>query len=331
MEAPPLKDLRYEVTSLCNQSCKHCMVDAGSQKGQELYEEEMLKIIAEAIPLGLEKFSLTGGEPLLEHRKVMVATKFCSDNKIYSRLFTNGMLLKRKMLEHLDEAGINEILVSVDGIGSTHDRFRGSAGSFESAFEALRELKGFSRIVSGARITITSKNYGEMPELFEKYLLPMNLTKINVRVFTPCGRARLTAPEYMLAPEQHATTFRYLVELQKNHRINFLGNCFAFIHGGEDKQCTCGVSQAYLNAQGHLKPCPYFNVVLGDCKRKSIGDIWGSDHPTLHVLRNPTAPDKCMDCEHYGNPCQGGCRASAYSVFKSTCITDPTCPLRGSM
>lgn len=326
-----LKDLRYEITRLCNMSCPSCYMESTKKDwlADMLSVEEFEAILSEAIPLGVEKVSFTGGEPLIESSRILHSLPILKSRDVHTRLFTNGSLLTDKMMGKLAGAGMNEILVSIDGLEATHDEFRGYSGSFKLALNALSLVRRYrdDGMVSGARITITSENYREIPELMEKHLLPLGLTKYNVRPFQPAGRGMYN-PKYLLTPKQHEEVMSYLAELQKpGIRINFLGNCYAFLYGGEDKQCTCGVSQGYITFDGKFKPCGYFPIILGDCRKRSIGEIWNSDNSVLEALRHPSIPNKCIDCAWHKNPCAGGCRASAFNTYKSFVMTDPTCPV----
>jgi MoaA/NifB/PqqE/SkfB family radical SAM enzyme len=308
--------------------CKHCFVDSKTQSWlmDILSIEEMLHIIDEAIDMKIEKFDFTGGEPLIDPQRILEGSKVLSQNDVRVRIFTNGTLLTPKMVEQFQDAGVKEIIVSIDGLGETHDDFRGVRKGFEKAMNALKMLKTWSSDISVvARITLTSENYREIPELMEKYLLPLNLNKYNIRPFTPCGRGK-SVQKYILTPNQHKEVMTYLVGLQKEEGriINLLANCYAFVHGGYDIQCTCGVSQLYLAFNGLVKPCGFMDTVIGNCRKQSLRDIWESDYPVLHALRNRVPKGKCQSCKFYGNPCIGGCYASMISTGTDN---DTTCPI----
>ena len=59
--------LRISVTDRCNLRCRYCMpepIDA-VQHDDILHYEEILRICRAAIELGITKFKVTGGEPLV--------------------------------------------------------------------------------------------------------------------------------------------------------------------------------------------------------------------------------------------------------------------------
>src|SRR5476651_469745 len=66
-------DLRVSVTDRCNLRCTYCMPAEGlpwMSKPQMLTDEEMLRIVAVFVGLGVRQVRLTGGEPLL-HRSLV--------------------------------------------------------------------------------------------------------------------------------------------------------------------------------------------------------------------------------------------------------------------
>jgi MoaA/NifB/PqqE/SkfB family radical SAM enzyme len=322
----PLKDLRYEVTRWCNMSCPHCFANSEFKtwQGKLLDQNVLSQIIKDALEMELEKFSFTGGEPLSELYRISHAMQCLSGKGIRTRIFTNGSLLDNRAMQVLKIAGVDEIIVSIDGLRKTHDEFRGMKGSFDKALHVLEEMKKY-KFTRVARVTVHSGNYDEMPELMEKYILPLNLEKHNFRSFNPTGRG-LKNMKYMLAPNQHKIAYSYLSGLQKSGvPISFLSNCFAFMYGSEsDKPCKCGISQAQLDPFGVLRVCGYGSSIIGDCTKQSIKELWGSNNPMLYTMRHPSAKGICQKCKYYGYECIGGCKTSAQSTGT---VNDTTCPI----
>ena len=59
--------LRVSVTDRCNLRCRYCMprgVELCSHSGTLRYEE-LLRVCAAAVALGVTRFKITGGEPLV--------------------------------------------------------------------------------------------------------------------------------------------------------------------------------------------------------------------------------------------------------------------------
>jgi len=63
---PVATDLRVSVTDRCNLRCSYCMPAQGlpwMPKPEMLTDEELLRVIAVFIGLGVRQVRLTGGEP----------------------------------------------------------------------------------------------------------------------------------------------------------------------------------------------------------------------------------------------------------------------------
>ena len=59
--------LRVSITDRCNLRCRYCMPDVASCERHEdiLRYEEILRVCRAAVQLGITRFKVTGGEPLV--------------------------------------------------------------------------------------------------------------------------------------------------------------------------------------------------------------------------------------------------------------------------
>ena len=60
--------LRISVTDRCNLRCRYCMPNDGvppTAHDELLRYEELLRVAAAAVSLGIDRFKVTGGEPLV--------------------------------------------------------------------------------------------------------------------------------------------------------------------------------------------------------------------------------------------------------------------------
>ena len=108
--------LRISITDRCNLRCRYCTPEEISSIGhcEILRFEEILDICRQAVKLGIKKFKITGGEPLV--RKGCLS--FLRDLKKLSgveqvTITTNGVLLKECLAE-LEDIGIDGINISFD-------------------------------------------------------------------------------------------------------------------------------------------------------------------------------------------------------------------------
>ena len=59
-----LQEFWIQVNDFCNLACAHCLVSSGPDRDQGLPGSALRNAIDQAIALGVERFYLTGGEPL---------------------------------------------------------------------------------------------------------------------------------------------------------------------------------------------------------------------------------------------------------------------------
>ena len=119
-----LKDLRISVTDRCNFRCTYCMpMDEYEwiDRKEILTFEEIARLAAIFVQLGVEKIRVTGGEPLLrKDLQKLIAQLAVIDGINDLSLTTNGSLLAEKVAE-LKRAGLRRINVSIDTLKP--DRF----------------------------------------------------------------------------------------------------------------------------------------------------------------------------------------------------------------
>ncbi|MBI2252311.1 MAG: GTP 3',8-cyclase MoaA [Armatimonadetes bacterium] len=116
--------LRISVTDRCNLSCQYCKLYPFSFRDSSsiLSYEEILRVVKISLTLGINKFRLTGGEPLIRKDLAKFVRKVNSLKGIEDlSLTTNGILLK-KYAKSLKEAGLKRINLSLDTL--KEDKFK---------------------------------------------------------------------------------------------------------------------------------------------------------------------------------------------------------------
>ncbi len=113
----PLRSLRVSVTDRCNLRCRYCMPahDYTWLPHADILTFEELRTLARVfIRLGVQRFRLTGGEPLLR-RDLPVLVRMLADEPGVEdlALTTNGVLLPQQA-DTLRQAGLRRVTVSLD-------------------------------------------------------------------------------------------------------------------------------------------------------------------------------------------------------------------------
>ncbi len=123
----PLRDLRISVTDRCNFRCSYCMPKEIFDKdyvflpqSSLLSFEEITRLARIFVAHGVEKFRLTGGEPLLrKHLEVLIEMlarlQTPEGRPLDMTLTTNASVLAKKA-QSLKDAGLQRVTVSLDSM-----------------------------------------------------------------------------------------------------------------------------------------------------------------------------------------------------------------------
>jgi GTP 3',8-cyclase len=119
-----ITDLRVSVTDRCNFRCQYCMPAEGMpwlDREEILSFEEIERLVALMVGIGIEDVRLTGGEPLARRDFPLLASMLAGIDGLRDlSLTTNGYLLERDAAA-LASAGIQRVNVSIDSL--QRDRF----------------------------------------------------------------------------------------------------------------------------------------------------------------------------------------------------------------
>lgn len=156
----PPEQITIVVTDRCNLRCKMCQYAYSDVPGYHLDQvgdmpPQLFNKLLGEIP-GHPVFSFTGGEPLLhpDIERFVAATRA---RNCLSTVTTNGWLLKKKAAS-LCAAGLDVLVVSVDGGQAVHDAIRGGK-SFERLRGGIRAVKEQERQpVLYLNMTISDQN-----------------------------------------------------------------------------------------------------------------------------------------------------------------------------
>ncbi|MGH7563805.1 MAG: radical SAM protein [Gemmatimonadota bacterium] len=97
----------------CNLSCAYC--NEYDKHSAPVALDEMLRRIDRLAELGTTAVHLSGGEPLL-HPDLDEIVRRIRDRGMLAGLLTNGYLLTRERIERLNDAGLDQLQISVDNV-----------------------------------------------------------------------------------------------------------------------------------------------------------------------------------------------------------------------
>lgn len=135
-------NLRISVTDRCNIRCFYCMPETNVQfmdRSELLTFEEITRFVRVAVPLGLRKIRLTGGEPLVRRNLDQLVAQIASIEGIEDiGLTTNGLLLAEQA-QALYAAGLRRLNVSLDALDP-------------QKFEQITRRRGYEQVREGLKV-----------------------------------------------------------------------------------------------------------------------------------------------------------------------------------
>ena len=148
----------FEVSNCCNLRCTHCPQPSLMSRTKGLMEFALYEMVVEANN-HIRKVNLWGwGEPLL-HPQLPEFIRFAHRRKIRTAITTNATLLTpEKSIEILD-AGINQVMFSLDNVGTDYEKIRG--GDWDTVANNVRRFIDLT--AKGGREVLVSANVVHSP------------------------------------------------------------------------------------------------------------------------------------------------------------------------
>ncbi len=131
-----IRYVRISVTDRCNLRCRYCMPNGylGGEQPADILSYEEIGTIAEAmVGLGVKKFRLTGGEPLVRRDLESLVARLAAFPEVEDLALSTNAVLLRDKARALRDAGLKRVNVSLD----TLDPATFKAISVNSSLEAV--------------------------------------------------------------------------------------------------------------------------------------------------------------------------------------------------
>ena len=176
--APP-ETVSLFLTLKCNLTCHMCgqWGDNGvfhefsnETLREQLSLEEIKKFVDEMAPYS-PNITLFGGEPMM-YKNWTDAVKYIKSKGMRCNMVTNGTLMS-VYAERIIESGIDEIILSLDGIEDVHDDTRNAVGTFEKLTQGVRDVanlrneRGLTTPHLNINTTLYETNYRDLNALVD--------------------------------------------------------------------------------------------------------------------------------------------------------------------
>jgi len=314
----PLEVL-VEITHRCNLPCKHCYLPDHDDHG-ELTLEELTRLFDQLAETGTLFLTLTGGEvcsrsDFLDIVDAAVARGFCV------KVLTNATMITDEIAQHLADAGVLEVSVSVYGpTAEVHDAVTDLPGSFRRTMAGIERLRkhGLHVIMKTPLLTDNGRAAHDMHRMAQLMEMPCRFDA----TVTPKNDGNLSPLELQLAQPA-------LIALMKgdDEIAQILNPPLA---GDGPGPCSAGRSYCGVSPTGDVVPCIMMPIPVGNVRKQSFRDIWRGDNfldevrgvsfESLSTCRScdvKTACSRCTGMAVMRSQGVNGCDLSAKPVAKA--------------
>jgi len=343
----------WNVTRRCNLKCVHCYSSSQNvHYSDELTTEEGKTLIDDLAAFGSPVLLFSGGEPL-KRKDLPELIEYAVDKGMRAVISTNGTLITEEKARIFSKFGLSYVGVSIDGVGATHDRFRGVEGAFKAAMRGIRNCQA-AGIKVGVRFTITGKNYMEIPAIFdliEKGNIPracfyhlvysgrgtklmeedLSDTETRRTVDLIMDRTRdlfdRGMPKEILTVDNHADgPYIYLRLLKEDPER--AREVLKLLKMNEGNNSGRGIGCVSWDGEVHADQF-WRNISFGNVRTRPFSEIWlDTSNELMAKLKDKKTyvKGRCAECR-WLDICAGNFRARAEAVYDDIWATDPACYL----
>ena len=196
--------IRISITDRCNLRCVYCMPNDGVSSiphDNILRYEEIVSFLRIAVDAGVKKIRITGGEPLVRKNVPRLIRMIKTIVGIKDLSMTTNAVLLEEYAEHLADAGLTRINISLDSLVPEKYRTITRGGSIASVFRGIKaaEYAGF-RPIKINMVPIKGLNDDEIHEFARLTMrYPYQVRFIE---YMPFGLKEMWRPERFLSAGQ---------------------------------------------------------------------------------------------------------------------------------
>lgn len=320
-----------ELTYRCPLRCVYCSnpLELHRRRG-ELDTATWQRVLAEAEALGVMQVSFSGGEPLLRD-DLEALIQHAHGLGLYTNLATSGIPKGHERLAGLQQAGIDNIQVSVQDI-TTEGAIRIAGGDFhETKLDFAARVKA-----AGLPLTLNVVLHRHNLDHLERFIAlaeqlqadRLELANTQYQGWALLNRAALLPTrEQLQRARELATAARE--RLKGRMELLFVMPDY---YSDRPKPCMAGWGRRFLliAPDGRALPCHGAHDLPGmgdsNVQAHSLHWIW-HDSPAFNLFRGEEwMPPPCRSCERRSLDF-GGCRCQAYALTADATQADPTCSL----
>lgn len=323
--------MQFKLSERCVRNCRYCNVERRPDL-VEMPTARWLELLDESIDVGVESFTLTGGDPLLHSGCLAIIERLCQRG-IQPAVSTKSHVDER-LAKRIAETGISWFQISMDGTEDVEDFLTGSRGAFAQLVRSIENL-----VACGIKVrtntVITPFNVFCFPEL--------------VRVMTDIGVERMRTSQF---GSSLFATDSALFELPPVAAKWLEARCGEMRANGTDVRfeglypdalresfavraaCSAGRRGLIISPSGGVSLCDQLpndrRFEVGCVASGSIMDVWNG--PLIRQFRQPSrqqfAGTCCAECGDFDEcaTTRGICFRESYKSYGRIFGPSPFCP-----
>ncbi len=324
--------LLCELTYRCNLQCPYCYnpLDLGSSR-EELPLATWLRVVDEAVALGVVQIGLSGGEPTLRPAELLAIVARATERGAYTNLITQGTFLDDPLLDALLAAGLAHVQISFQAPEPVLAASIAGTDVFERKLSALRSVARRD-VALTFNYVLHRLNHHTLEAViaFAEREGIRRLELANVQFYGWAYRNRGA----LLPSREQVARGADIVAAAKARLGDSMEITYVLPDYFEElpKPCMHGWGEVALTVtpDGRMLPCPAAATIktltFPNVAVQSVGDAWRTSPAFMAYRGTAWMPEPCRSCDRREID-HGGCRCQAFLLAGDAGLTDPACVL----
>ena len=265
-----LNEITIEITQQCPNQCVYCSSLSCPHKTTCLTTEKILEVVDDAVDLGCESISLSGGEPFLHPGLVQIVNHIAKQG-VQCLIYTSGICFENGIPHSIPEeilealrGKVAKYIVNVEAADeAAYDKIMGTLfHGFAMMKQFIAEAVAMGEVVE-AHFVPMKLNYRQIPSVVEM-CTELGVSRVSFLRFVAQGRGCENVEQLLLEKEESIEAKRLMNQCVSNNAegvrlgIPFADCCHRV-------NCLTGTSKLNIRYDGNVYPCEAFKNEFG-CK-----------------------------------------------------------------
>jgi MoaA/NifB/PqqE/SkfB family radical SAM enzyme len=309
--------------SACNCRCVMCDIWKGNKNLKQLTENDIKDLLTSLKKLQTKQVVMSGGEALLNNNFFSLC-RILKQQGLHITLLSTGLLLKKYAAETVQY--VDDVIVSLDGDETTHDKIRNIPGCYlllKEGIKAIRSIAPHYKITG--RTVIHKLNFAVWPNIVEAAkesgldqisFLPADVSSsafnreerwdIPRQNEVMPGKAELPVLKEVLQLliRDHQEDFEQGFIAESPEKLWKIYTYYTALHGLNEfpvKKCNAPWVSAVIEADGNVRPC-FFHDTIGNIRENQLDTLINSAASIAFRKNLDTEKDSiCKKCVCYLN------------------------------